>query len=57
LGRVGQIHDENGAAVAAMLGEIDRLGFDGLQNSVHLGAGRAVLDGGIELFVWNPDVH
>lgn len=54
---VGQVHHENGGALAAEFGEVGGLGFLGVQNLLHLGADGAVLRGGVELVVRYGDNH
>ena len=45
---VGQVHDDDGGALAAELGEVNSFGFEGFQDFVQFGAGGPVSDGGVE---------
>ena len=54
---VRHIHDEDGAALAVLLGEINGLRLDGVENLADLLADRATLDGGVEDVMRDGDVH
>ena len=54
---VRDVHDEDGAALAVLLGEIDRLRLDGVENLADLLAHRAIFDGGVEDGMRDGDIH
>lgn len=45
---VGQVHDDDGGALSAELGEINGFGFEVFEDFVQFGTGGPVFDGGVE---------